>query len=165
MKILEFVITFILHLYSLTNQNKDKMKKIVFSLIATAIMLVPAGISTYAQDENGEIIIDISPNVLNLQSSGTVFTVHTDIAYNDVDVISDDGSVTCSINGVLIDWWKSDARGNFVAKFDIEAIKGLDGLNINDYNTFEMIGVTINGDTFWGTQEILIKNIIPAGKK
>jgi len=29
-----------------------------------------------------EILIDISPNVLNLQSKGTVVTVHTNVDYN-----------------------------------------------------------------------------------
>jgi hypothetical protein len=72
-----------------------------------------------------DIQIDVAPNVLNVQSDGIVVTVHTDIAYNVVV-----GS-TVFLNGVPINHWKSDARGNFVAKFLTDEIKTLDELVIN----------------------------------
>ena len=57
------------------------------------------------------IQIDVAPNVLNIQSQGAIVTVHTDIAYSAVD------GASVYLNGVAIQWWKADARGNFVAKF------------------------------------------------
>lgn len=98
-----------------------------------------------------EITIDVSPNVLNLQSSGKVVTVHTNIAYGTVEASS------VYLNDVEISGWKSDLCGNFVAKFNIDDIKTLP-LIINDYNTFTLSGVTKLGESFSGSQEILVVN-------
>ena len=81
----------------------------------------------------------MSPNVLNIQSESTIVTVHTDIAYNLLV------GASVLLNGVAIDWWKSDDRGNFVAKFESDEIKTLDGLIIGDYNTLVLIGYTTGG--------------------
>jgi hypothetical protein len=106
-----------------------------------------------------EISIDVAPAVLNLQNNGQVVTVHTDIAYGEVD------ASTIYLNGVAINSWKADNRGNFVAKFLIDAIKSLDGLIIGDYNTLQLVGATIDGDEFIGVQDILVINNVPAGKQ
>ena len=98
-----------------------------------------------------EITIDVAPNVLNIQSAGSVVTVHTNLAY---------GSVTASsvvMNGVTISSWKADNQGNFVAKFLMEAIKDLP-LKIGDYNTLRIEGQTTKGSSFWGSQAILVVN-------
>lgn len=105
-----------------------------------------------------EIQIEIAPATLNLQSQGTVVTVHTDIAYGAVDVSS------IYINGILIHSWKADNQGNFVAKFTMEEVKTLDGLIIGDYNTLKMVGLTKDNVSFWGQAEILVVNNIPKGK-
>ncbi len=109
-----------------------------------------------------EIFIDVSPNVINIQSQSTIVTVHTDIAYNLVE-----GS-TVFLNGVAIDWWKADDRGNFVAKFVSDEIKTLDGLKIGKYNTLTLNGYTIDSESFIGKQDIMVIDNIPegaAGKK
>ena len=106
-----------------------------------------------------EIAIDVSPNVLNIQSNSTIVTVHTDIAYSLVV------GATVFLNGVAIDWWKSDDRGNFVAKFDSDEIKTLDGLITGDYNTLTLNGFTTEGEAFVGIQSILVIDNLPAGKK
>ena len=69
------------------------------------------------------------------------------------------------LNGVAIDWWKSDDRGNFVAKFESDEIKTLDGLIIGDYNTLVLTGFTTGEEAFIGTQDIMVIDNIPAGKK
>ena len=104
-----------------------------------------------------QIQIDVAPNVLNIQSEGVIVTVHTDIAYSAVDGASVD------LNGVLIKYWKADARGNFVAKFVMDEIKTLDGLIIDGYNVLVLYGYTTDGDTFIGEQEIRVIDIIPRG--
>ena len=104
-----------------------------------------------------DIQIDVAPNVLNIQSEGEIVTVHTDIAYSAVV------GATVFLNGVPIEYWKADARGNFVAKFVMDEIKTLDGLIIGDYNTLVLIGYTTDGDPFIGEQEIKVIDIIPRG--
>ena len=104
-----------------------------------------------------DIQIDVAPNVLNIQSEGEIVTVHTDFAYSAVV------GGTVFLNGVPIEYWKADARGNFVAKFVMDEIKTLDGLIIGDYNTLVLIGYTTDGDPFIGEQEIKVIDIIPRG--
>lgn len=105
-----------------------------------------------------DIAIDVSPNVINIQSQSTVVTVHTDIAFSLV------AGATVTLNEVEIAWWKYDDRGNFVAKFDSDEIKALD-LVIGSYNRLTLIGVTTDGEYFTGSQDIMVINNLPAGKK
>ncbi len=124
-----------------------------FMAFALVVFQMPAQCQAY------DIEIDVSPNVLNIQSQSTVVTVHTNIAY---DLVV--GS-SVLLNGVAIDWWKADDRGNFVAKFVSDEIKTLEGLKIGDYNTLTLIGYDCDGMAFIGTQDILVLDNIPAGKK
>lgn len=137
-----------------TKQTKRRTWAIVMGL-SLAVLLTTA-VCCWA--ETFEINIDVAPNVLNLQNQGQVVTVHTDLSYGLVA----GGSVL--LNGVEIDWWKIDNRGNFVAKFVMEDIKDLP-LDVGGYNTLTLCGKTITGDTFSGTQDILVVNNEPAGKK
>ena len=105
-----------------------------------------------------EITIDVAPNVLNIQSEGEVVTVHTDIDYGDVDVS------TVYLNGEYINSWKADNRGNFVAKFLMENIKTLDGLQIDAYNTLKLVGDTTDGEVFSGAQDIKVIDVKPQGQ-
>ena len=105
-----------------------------------------------------DIEIDVSPNVLNIQSSGTVLTVHTDIAYGAV------AGASVFLNDVPIYYWKSDNRGYFVAKFLMDDIKTLDGLSMDDYNTLTLNGYTGDGEAFIGQQDIKVIDVIPQGK-
>ncbi len=106
-----------------------------------------------------DIVIDVSPNVLNIESESEVVTVHTDIGYSLVV------GASVFLNGVAIDHWKSDNRGNFVAKFLSEEIKTLDGLIIGDYNNLVLTGYTTDGKAFIGAQDIMVIDVIPRGGK
>ena len=131
-----------------------KSKKLNFLLVLFMIgMLVPASI--YSQQD--PIEIQVSPNILNLQSNGVVVTIHTDIPYSNVI-----GS-TVSLNGVEIDSWKADSQGFFVAKFNMDEVKDLD-LVIGGYNTLTLEGSLSNG-SFSGSEDILVINNIPKGGK
>jgi hypothetical protein len=110
-----------------------------------------------AQCHAFEIEIDVSPNVLNIQSNSTIVTVHTDIAYSLVV------GASVFLNDVEIDWWKSDDRGNFVAKFVSDEIKTLNGLIIGDYNRLTLTGFTTGKDAFIGTQDIMVIDVQPSG--
>jgi len=111
----------------------------------TALCVAPVG----SEACDLTIQIDVAPNVLNINNQGEVVTVHTNIAYGAVV-----GS-TVYLNGVSIKSWKYDNRGNFVAKFNMAAIKDLP-LDIGEYNTLELRGETTSGETFCGAQEILV---------
>lgn len=125
----------------------------VVCCMALALLFFQAPAKCYGFD----IEIDVSPNVLNIQSESTIVTVHTDIAYHLVV------GASVFLNGVTIDWWKSDDRGNFVAKFVSDEIKTLEGLIIGDYNTLTLNGFTSDGEAFIGTQDIKVIDNIPAG--
>ena len=106
-----------------------------------------------------DIEIDIAPNVLNIQSESQVVTIHTDIAYSVVV------GASIFLNGVLIDHWKADNLGNFVAKFISNDIKTLDGLIIGGYNTLVLTGYTTDGGAFIGQQDIKVIDVLPTGNK
>ena len=96
------------------------------------------------------VAIRIAPSTLNLSSNGQVVTVHTDIPYDDVDVLS------VYLNGVAIESWKTDDCGYFVATLSRDEIRKIDGLITGDYNTLQLPGATVNGDTFLGADEIMV---------
>lgn len=130
----------------------SKMKMITGCcvLLLSGLLVSPA--ISYSLD----IEIDIAPNVLNIQSSGTVVTVHTDIAYWVVD------AYTLTLNGLEISSWKADNQGNFVAKFFMDAIKDLP-LNIDEYNTLVLVGVA-DGVAFQGEQDIRVIDVASMGR-
>lgn len=94
--------------------------------------------------------IRIAPNTLNLESDGTVVTVHTDILYWEMDAYS------VYLGGVVIDSWKADNRGYFVAKFLMDDIKSIDGLVLNAPNTIQLVAVTVSGDPVCGEAEVMV---------
>ena len=99
-----------------------------------------------------EITIEIAPSTLNIQSNGKVVTVHTDIAYSDVEVFS------VFLEGVHINSSKADDRGYFVAKFLIDEIKGIPGLNIGDYNLLQFVAATTSGVPVLGEAYVMVIN-------
>ncbi len=117
-------------------------------------MLIPA--SMFSQEE---IEIQVSPNILNLQSNGVVVTIHTDIPFSQVS------AQTVNMNGLEIDSWKADNQGFFVAKFNMDDVKELEDLEIGAYNTLTLDGLKVSGDTFAGSEDILVINNLPKGKK
>ncbi|MGD8914948.1 MAG: hypothetical protein PVH35_00025 [Syntrophobacterales bacterium] len=134
------------------------MKLLRMSLVLACVLAATLCWLLYpAAALSADIQIDVAPNVLNIQSEGVIVTVHTDIAYSAVE------GASVYLNGVAIKYWKADARGNFVAKFDMDEIKTLDGLIIDDYNTLVLNGYTTDGDTFIGEQDIRVIDIIPKG--
>jgi hypothetical protein len=125
---------------------------ICYVLLALGLLLNPA--SSYSFEST----IRVAPNVLNIQSEGTVVTVHTDISYSDVDAYS------VSLNGIEISSWKADNRGNFVAKFPMDEVKALEDLDIGEYNTLTIEGYTHDGEFFVGVQDIIVIDVTARGR-
>ncbi len=97
-----------------------------------------------------EITIEIAPSTLNIQSNGKVVTVHTDIAYSDIQW----GTVV--LNDVIIDSWKADDRGYFVAKFLIDEIKTLEGLAIPGLNQLQFVALTTWNALVLGEADVMV---------
>ena len=133
---------------------KNLLQRVLSPIVAVSLLFA---FSAFNANASG-VTIDVAPNVLNIQSNSVVVTVHTDIAYSSVV-----GS-SVYINGVAIDWWKADNQGNFVAKFDSDEVKTLDGLVIGDYNELVLSGYTTYSESFIGSQEILVIDNKPKGK-
>ena len=94
-----------------------------------------------------------------MQSNGIVVTIHTDIPYSQVS------ASTVSLEGLEIDSWKADNQGFFVAKFDMDEVKGLDGLEIGGYNTLTLNGSKVSGGgTFTGSEDVLVIDNVPKGR-
>jgi len=106
----------------------------------------------FQSSKTADLVVDIqvSPNVLNISSMGTVVTIHTNLPYSLV------AGASVSLNDVPIDWWKSDDRGYFVAKFDMLTVKQSAGLVLNEYNTLTLVGMMKDGEPFEGSSEILV---------
>ena len=128
------------------------MKKLTLPTLLTVFLLISLGLKAQVVE------IEVAPNVINIESRGTVVTVHTDISFGFVDVS------TCYLNGIFIKSYKADSRGFFVAKFNIDDVKELEGLKINGMNTLILTGKEKDGNSFSGSQEIQVIKVIPKGK-
>ncbi|MBN1380626.1 MAG: hypothetical protein JXA41_03005 [Deltaproteobacteria bacterium] len=112
------------------------------------------------QSQGFEISIQVAPSTLNIQSASQVVTVHTSIAYSSVT------GASVTLNDIPISWWKADNQGNFVAKFQMDAVKELalsGGLTVPGENTLTLVGLTTDEAMFTGTQTITIINVVPSG--
>lgn len=136
-----------------SNLKKGRILSLVLVLLTMGI-LFPASI--FSQEV---IDIQVAPSTLNIQSHGIVVTIHTDIAFSAVVA----SGVT--MNGVEIQSWKTDNNGFFVAKFNMEEIKELEELEINAYNTFTLEGTKTDGSTFTGSEDVMVIDVTPKGKK
>ena len=132
----------------MTWKNAPSVGRHTLWALGLAIVMLAAPAISSAEDIL--ITIEIAPSTLNLQSNGKVVTVHTDIAYSDIDVF------TVYLGGVAINSWKADDRGYFVAKFLIDDIKTIDGLVINEYNTFQFLAQTTYDVPVWGEADVMV---------
>jgi hypothetical protein len=83
-----------------------------------------------------------------IASESEWLTVHTDIALSAVDTSS------LMLNGLAVSWTKADARGNLVAKFDIDEVKAMVAPG---EAVFELTGVTTAGVSFSGTDSVPVR--------
>jgi hypothetical protein len=110
---------------------------------AIASIAFVLGVVTFATNSlaaDPDIDIVVAPKVLNLDSKGTVVTVHTDIAFSAVI------GATVELNGIPIKYWKSDNRGNFVAKFALDEVKALVNNLVNKDR--ETVTLELTGDRY-----------------
>ncbi len=128
----------------------------LFSFIVLSVFAVVAPTPSHGFD----IMIQVSPSTLNIQSCGEVVTVHTSIAYSSVV------GASVTLNNLPISWWKADNQGNFVAKFEMSEVKALadtGDLEVPGENEITLVGTTTDGATFTGTESISVIDIQPTG--
>lgn len=85
-------------------------------ILASCVVTVAAGYLW--ADVAAEITVSPQTLVLSSQSTSWV-TVHTNLPYGAVQ------SASVTLDGIPIAWSKSDARGYFVAKFQMIAVKDI----------------------------------------
>ncbi len=104
--------------------------------------------SRAALPEELEILIQVSPATIILDSPGTWVTVHAEIAYGDaVDA-------TLTMNGVELTYAKSDNRGELVVKFAREDIQSIVS---PPEATLTLTGLTVSGETFVGSETVPVQ--------
>ena len=138
----------------------SKMTKNIYLPVICVIGLLLVFLKIPTECYGFEIAIDVAPNMLNIQSEGQVVTVHTSIAYWSVD------HDNVFLNGIEISSWKADNRGNFVAKFLMSEVKALadsGDLTVPGENELTLVGYTIEGTEFTGSQVITVIDVEPAG--
>mgnify|MGYP001813167667 CR=1 FL=1 len=99
----------------------------LFLLSALTVIILVSSIPASAEDPPPiSLDLQIAPNVLNLSNQGTVVTIHTNYPYDQFDVSKPAGVFVGDGSGsyVPINWWKADLRGDFVAKFEMDAVQG-----------------------------------------
>jgi len=124
------------------------MKKHRLALIMVSLLLLVVGVCVVCGSDVREISIKVQPRTLVLNSASEWVTVHTNIAYSAVD------GKTVELNGVPIRWWKSDSRGNFVAKFDEKPIKDIVA---PPEAAMTLTGLTKSGEAFYGVDTIPVR--------
>jgi hypothetical protein len=131
------------------------MLKFIFKIIVLVTVLCLGFTLSGCTKSNGLEVV-ISPNVLNLESSGGDFTIHADIKYNtdlDVKVYLND-----SMDSIHILSTSADSRGELVVKCDIQYIKEIVTAG---KMTFKLTVHTKDGISYSGTDTI---DVISRGK-
>ena len=125
---------------------------LVLSIVVLAglVLTGPAVIA----DGADEIDIQVSPGVISLASKAEWVTVHADIPYSQV------AGITVTLNGVGVEFTKSDDRGYLVAKFNSGDVKDILEVGMVD---LVLSGETWAGTPFTGTDTIKVIDV--TGKK
>ena len=95
-----------------------------------------------------DVVIQLSPATLVLDSPGVWVTVHAEIAYASVDHAS------LTMNGVELTYVKSDNHGELVVKFEREDIQNIVS---RPEATLTLTGLTTDGTPFAGSETISVE--------
>ena len=134
-------------------------------LRAALIVLLLSGVFAPEKSQAYDIAINISPNIINLESMDHTFGIHTSIPYSDVNI--DEVILVCPNDYELYPTvCYADSLGNLVAKFDTSDLEADCGLVIGTINTLVLEGETLaEPEPFAGTGEVLIIESQPGFQK
>ena len=128
----------------------DRLSKLfVGTMLLVTLLAVVLTTGALAEDTI-EVVVVVSPNVLNLNSNGGSVSLHTDIDYAVVVV---DG-VELYVEDQLVEqiWTFADDRGDLVVKCNIDIVKGM---VVVGEATFDLEVTTEDGTSF-GTDTIAV---------
>ncbi|MBD3298669.1 MAG: hypothetical protein GF341_08450 [candidate division Zixibacteria bacterium] len=124
------------------------MRQLRIPALLVAIMVIALGTTLVWAQASTTLTIDIAPKVIHMNSQGGTFTVHGEIPLSRVDRNS------IAMNGLYPYLVKADARGELVAKFDIDAVKRI----VSPPETaMTFTGLTVDGTSFVGTATVRVR--------
>lgn len=129
-----------------------KRSAVITCLFAFAVVYVFAMMPASSYAEPLPIDVTVSPKTIVFDSESEWLTVHTDIALSAVDTTS------IELNELAVSWTKADARGNLVAKFDIDDVKAM--VTVGEA-VLTLTGYTKAGVFFSGTDVVPVKDTDP----
>ena len=98
------------------------IKRLTMTLVLVTMLLVSVTGTVFANEriEGTEYAIEVSPNVLNIDSYGNSGNIHSNIPASGVT------DATLTVNGTEIGFGTgTDSLGHLVVTFDIEIMKGI----------------------------------------
>lgn len=120
---------------------------------ALAGVLVVLMAFVVGQARGADVVIIVSPSTINLSYPGSWVTVHTNIDFALVDAAS------VTLNGQPISWQKSDAQGDFVAKFTVQSVKDvLEGMETPTDAELTLAGSLTTGEGFSASDTVRVVN-------
>jgi len=145
---------------------KNTARKQPYLFLLTAIFTMAlSGFFTPEKSQAFDISVNISPHIINLESSDHTFGVHTTVPYSVVNI--NEVVLLCPNDYALYPTvCFADSLGNLVAKFNISDLEAGCELVIDDYNTLVLEGETkIDPELFSGAGEVLIIESQPRFQK
>ena len=131
-------------------------KTVVVLSFALAGMILSSGAVIFAAaaaDITVEVLV--SPQTILLGSDqGEMVTVHAEIPYS---AVNDTAQMTLTLNGIPVQFTKSDARGELVAKFLEDEVKAIFGDDAPPLVTMTLSGMTEAGESYSGSDIVKIK--------
>ena len=125
------------------------MKTICSAIVVVLLLGIGCGVLIANGATDGEgICITISPKTLVLSNDTGCVTVHTNVAIGLVDCES------LQLDGISPYLTKEDSRGELVAKFDADAVKGI--VEPGEV-TLTLTGVLADGTEFAASDTIRVK--------
>ena len=130
---------------------KKLMRLLFYTVLVTTTLLV--NFTLYSCNQEKKIEINVSPNVLNLESNGGAFSIHSNLKYSadmDVKVYIDNDRDSVPVLST-----SADSRGELIVTCDILDIKEI--LSVGSV-VIELTVHTKDGALYSGTDTIDIIN-------
>jgi len=148
------------------------MKRFTFYarvLLLVTILALALSTAAFAEDGDNTIDIQVSPHTLNLLSNGGAFTIHAEVDYGSVEIVTltvDGADLTVNHPGMVEEgndptdcYTFADDLGDLVVKCDLETVKSM--VSVGEA-TFELEALTEGGMTYTGEDTI---DVISRGKQ
>jgi len=128
-------------------------------LLAGFFTLALSGFFNPSSCQAFDISINVSPNIINLDSNDHEFGIHTNVPYSIVNIEDETVALVCANDSeILPTICYADSHGNLVAKFNSSDLETYCQPVIDDYNTLMLVGETKFDpiEYFSGAGDILI---------